>query len=87
MPTVATESVFVTAAVVSHEGQYVSTLNITGVYLRTETYKGVITLMEGALADLVVKVAPKVYLKYVIRIRKGKPLLYIQIQKSLYGLL
>ena len=34
-----------------------------------------------------VKVAPKIYRNYVIMRSKGKPLLYVQMQKSLYGLL
>ena len=34
-----------------------------------------------------VKVAPKISQKYVIMSSKGKPLLYVQIQKSLYNLL
>ena len=33
------------------------------------------------------KLAPKIYRKYVIMISKEKPLLYVQIQKALYGLL
>ena len=43
--------------------------------------------LEGALAELMVKVAPKIYQKYFIVISKGKPLLYVQIQKALYVLL
>ena len=34
-----------------------------------------------------VKVAPKIYWKYVIMSRKGGPLLYVQIQMVLYDLL
>ena len=32
-------------------------------------------LLEGALAEIVVKVAPKIYQKYINIISKGKPLL------------
>ena len=42
--------------------------------------------LEGALAELMVKVAPKIYQKYFIVISKGKPLLYVQMQNALYDL-
>ena len=43
--------------------------------------------LEVALADIMVKVAPKIYRKYVIMVSKGKLLLYVQIQKVFHGLL
>ena len=44
--------------------------------------------LEGGLEDLMVKVSHKIYQNYVIMISKGeKPLLYVQIQKSFYGVL
>ena len=59
--------------------------DILGAYFHTETYKGVIVFMEGALSEIVVKVASKIYWKYDIMSIKGKTLLYVQIQKTLYG--
>ena len=44
-------------------------------------------LLEVALSEIMVKVPPKIYWKYVIMIRKEKQLRYDQIQKALYGLL
>ena len=43
--------------------------------------------IEGALSELVANVAPNTYRNYVIIISKGKPLLYVQKKKVLYGLL
>ena len=43
--------------------------------------------MEGSSDEMVVKVAPKIYLNYGIMSSKGKPLLYARIKKSLYGLI
>ena len=37
LPTVATDSFFITAAVGAHEGRDVATFDIPGVYLHTET--------------------------------------------------
>ena len=44
-------------------------------------------LLEGSIPELMVKVAPKIYQKYVIMIVQGKPHLYVQMPKLLYGLL
>ena len=44
-------------------------------------------LLERSLAQIMVKVLPNIYQKYVIISSKGEPLLYIQKQKALYGLL
>ena len=61
--------------------------DIPGLYLHTETDEEVIMFLEGSLDELMLKVSPKIYGKCVIIISKGKPLLYVQIQKSVYGLL
>ena len=86
-PTVATESVFISTEVDSHEVWYVVTFEILGSYLHTEIDKGIILLLEGAIAELMMNVSLKIYHKYAITIRKGKPLLYVQIKNSLYGLI
>ena len=43
--------------------------------------------MEGELGEVMVKVSPKICQNYFIMSSKGVPLLYVQIQKALYGLL
>ena len=64
-----------------------ATFDILGGYIHTETDKGVIVFLGGALDQIMVKVAPKIYRRCVIMSSKGKPLLYVQIQKALCGLL
>ena len=64
-------------AVDTYEGRDVATLDIPRVYLQTETDKDIIILMEGALYDLIMKVATKIYWTHAIISSKGKPLLYI----------
>ena len=44
-------------------------------------------LLEVALSEIMVKVPPKIYWKYVIMSRKGGPLLYVQKETALYDLL
>ena len=57
-----------------------------GSYIHTETEKYMIMLVGGSLSNILVKVAPKIYRKYIIVSSKGKPLLYIPNKKALYGL-
>ena len=41
-------------------------------------------VLKGELADLM---TPEVYRKYVTVDRKGTPILYVKLQKALYGLM
>ena len=70
-PTVVTQTVFITTSVNAHEYQDMDIFNILGEYIHTEKDYYVIMLMEGALVDIMVKVAPKIYRKYVIVSSKG----------------
>ena len=42
--------------------------------------------LEGKMAELLVKVDPKMYRKYV-QMEKGKTVLYVELKKALYGTL
>ena len=44
-------------------------------------------LFKGKLAELMVMVDPKLYRKYVTYDSKGNTMLYVQMNKALYGLL
>ena len=59
---------------------------IPGAYLHIETGNGVIFLLCWALDDLMVNVVPKINTNYFIMSSKVKPLLYVQIKKTVYGL-
>jgi histone deacetylase 1/2 len=42
---------------------------------------------QGRLAELMVLIAPQVYRKYVTTDTKGEPVLFVKLQKALYGML
>jgi hypothetical protein len=42
--------------------------------------------LEGPLAEILAKVDPTLYTKYLVQ-EKGKPVMYVQLQKALYGTL
>jgi hypothetical protein len=54
--------------------------------LENEEDKAIMRL-RGKLAELMVKVAPKIYTKYVIINRKGKTVLYVRLLNALYGIM
>ena len=44
-------------------------------------------ILKGRLAEMMVQVAPNLYRKYISVDRKGTAMLYIKMQKAIYGLL
>ncbi len=85
-PTVALESIFITAAIDAKEHQKVVTIDIPGAFLHADNEDYVIMKMVGTLAELMVKMKPKLCRKYVI-IKKGCSVLYLRLQKALYGMM
>jgi hypothetical protein len=55
--------------------------------VNTDVDEDVIMVLKGELADLMTQIAPEVYRKYVTVDRKGTPILYMKLQKALYGLM
>ena len=61
--------------------------NVPSAFVNTELDEEVIMVLRDDLAELLVKVAPHIYQKYISRDSKGKVILYVVLQKSLYGLM
>ena len=62
-------------------------MDLPGAFLHADNDTFVVMKMTGKLAELMVKTAPDIYRKYVIEDSSGKPILYVQLQKALYGML
>ena len=43
--------------------------------------------LDRILAESMLQVAPSLYRKYVTRNTKGKPILYVQLEKAVYGMM
>jgi hypothetical protein len=86
-PTVMTESTMLGFAIAAHERRFVRTGDVPGAFVNTMTDEYVIMALRGEMAELLVKLEPKIYRKYVTRDAKGKPILYVRLLKALYGLL
>ncbi len=55
--------------------------------INTDVNEDVIMILKGELADMMFQIEPEVYRKYVAVDRKGTPILYMKLQKALYGLM
>ena len=87
MPKVMTNSVFITDMVNSYQHRKVGTCNLPGAFLTTVNNKHVIMVLRGELCKLMVKVNPTLYQTYVLNDRKGIFVLYVELYKSMNGLM
>ena len=76
-----------TSIIDAKEQQDVVVVDVPCAFLQADLDKDVWMALDGNLAKLMVKVSPQLYLKYVTVDKKGKKVLYVKLQKALYGLL
>jgi hypothetical protein len=81
------ELVFITAIVDAHEGRDVACFDILGELLHTDVKEDITMVLKGRLAELMVQVMSSLYRKYITVNRKGTAILYVKMEKALYGLL
>ncbi len=56
-------------------------------FVNTNIDEEVIMVLKGELAEMMIQIAPEVYRKYVSVDREGTKILYVKLQKALYGLM
>jgi hypothetical protein len=78
--------VFVTSTIDAREYREVVTINIPGAFLHATNKDYVVMQTNGTLAKLIVQMDPKLYRKYLVN-KKGKKVLYLHLQKALYGMM
>jgi hypothetical protein len=76
-PTVATNSIMITATIDAHKCHNTATIDIPRAFLHTHNDKETFMLLLCCLAELMVQVNPALYHKYVIYGKNNKPLLYM----------
>ncbi len=74
-PTVTSEAIFVHSTIYAHENRDMATCDIPGAFLQADNPDFVLMCLDGILAELMVKVTPNLYHKYVTTNAKGKPVL------------
>jgi hypothetical protein len=85
-PTVAIEALMLSCIIDAKKGRDVATADIPGAFMQTDMVDTVHMVLEGTMVELLVKIDPKLYRKYLL-IKKGKPVMYVQLKKALYGTL
>ncbi len=68
------------------ESRKVVPIDIPEAFLHTNNDDYVIMKMVGMLAELMAKTNPRLYRQYIVQ-EKGRSLLYLQLQKVLYGMM
>jgi hypothetical protein len=86
-PTISSEAVFITAVIDAHKEHDVACFDIPGAFLHADSDKDTTMILKGRLPKLMVKVAPNLYRKYISVDAKGSAILYVKMQKAIYGLL
>ena len=85
-PTVCTESVFLTSVVDASEQRHIVTVDIPGAFMHSDMDELLHMRLEGALAELLIRVNPAKYGPHTST-EKGKPVIYVRLNKALYGTL
>ena len=85
-PTVTSEAIFIQSTIYANENRDVATCDIPGAFLQADNPDFVLMRLDGILAELMVKIAPKLYRKYVTTNAKGRSVLYVQLEKAVYGI-
>ncbi len=75
-----------TSTIDAKESREMVIIDIPGAFLHSTNEDYVIMQMNRTLAELMSKMDPKLYRKYLID-KKGKKVLYLHLQKALYGMM
>ena len=85
-PTVSPEALFLTSVINAQERRKVITIDIPGAFMHSDIDELIHIRLEGPMAELLAKVDPKKYRKYLIQ-ENGKTVMYVELSKALYGTL
>jgi len=85
-PTVAVESLLISATMDAYERRDTATVDIPGAFMQADMVGYLHVKLEGRLAELSTMLNPKSYDEYLY-INNGKPTMYVKLKKVLYGTL
>jgi hypothetical protein len=74
------------ATIYAMEGRDVTTVDIPGDFMQTDIDEVVHVRFEGEIAEMLVRMDPKLYREYV-KDKNGKAVLYVDLLKALYTML
>ena len=85
-PTISTEAVFMTAVIDAMENRTVAVVDIPGAFMQADMDPGVYMRIDGAMAELLMEIDYNMYHPHMVMV-KGKPVIYVELLKALYGTL
>jgi len=86
-PTISIEAMMLLCAIDAKKNRYVVVSDIPGAFLHTDMEDTIHMLPEGTVAEMIIKLYPTIYRKHIWYNKHGKPILYVQLKKALYGAL
>jgi hypothetical protein len=85
-PTVATESIAITATIEAKQGRDIMTIDVPNAFIQTDMEKidsnRVIMKIRGPLVEKLVSLNPELYSPFVTQ-ERGEPILYVELLKSI----
>jgi hypothetical protein len=87
LPMVSSKSTFITASIAAKEKRMVRCYDVPSGFVITDVNKDVLMVLKGELAEMMVQTVPQIYRKYIMMDKKGIKILYVKLQKALYGLM
>ena len=66
LPTVSTESVFITSAIAASEKRKVRCYDIPSAFVNTDVDEDVLMVLKGELAEMMIQITPQTYQKNVM---------------------
>ena len=76
-----------TSVINAHEKRDVAIVDIPGAFLNTKNDEEIVMCLRGKPVELMVRMNPMLYRPYMRIGHKGIPILYMKLNKALYGLL
>ena len=74
-PTVMTDSVIITGVIDAKEGRAVAVVDVNTAFLHADNDERVLMLLRGKLAEMMVRIDPSLYRKYITYSSNGVPML------------
>lgn len=86
-PTISTEGLFLIVTIAAKEKRDVAIIDIPGAFLQTDLDEACVHIkLQGRMAELLAMIDPVLYRRHII-IERGRPVLYAELKKALYGML
>ena len=80
-PTISIEAMMLLCAIDAKKNRYVVVSDIPGAFLHTDMEDTIHMLLEGTVAEMIIKLDPTIYRKHIWYNKHGKPMLYVQLKK------